>query len=484
MINIQKELLNLINQKEFCELEKYYKNRTIMDILDVSRNENKHSNFIAWLFTNDAEHGLGDYALRKLLETIGFVETKRLKDNNTKLFDLLNIKDIISGNYNLSDIYVEREMTIDGGRRLDIYIEFAIQYKSEKRKEFIIIENKINSSENKAQTEHYYNWAEKRKNNNGFHDFICLYLLPQTKQEYRDYYINNKILCNSPGFIQLSYQYLVDGIIEPCTLKVESDNYKLFIENYIRCLSQPRITSVYSDNGQEIKSNDKGSAEITIMAVGRKEKDLVRIIWHRNKKVFMNIITTLCNIKGQLKDEDRDLLKAFYFNRKVMTPIMFVLAYVLDNNEAKTLDGEATTEEFKYSERLNALLKNKVSYNFNCNRYVKGDKKGNSFGWLGRNLIAEYKKENPSKDIEEFIRMIRKEKRRFYSPWLDEIIIRKKEWDQNPPKRPDHFFVEEKGVIHWDKDEDVYIARYWTKEDVLELSDLLKLKEKIEIIYN
>lgn len=455
---IQKEILNLINQQEFCELEKYYKNRTIMDILDVSRKENKHSNFIAWLFNKDAEHCLGDYALRKLLETICFIETKRLENNNgTKSIKGLNMTDIICGNYTLTNISVEREKTIEKNKRIDIYIEYKIKYRNEQeREQFIIIENKINAIENYNQTEDYYSWAK----NKGC-DFFCLYLSPQTKQEYRDYYKKNKTKCKSPGFINISYQYLVDGIIEPCILRVMPE-YKMFIEDYIRCLSQPCISDIDLEN-------NNGFAEATIMAIGKKEKDLVKKIWERNKNILIKLINFICNINGAFEDEERNLLKCFYnTNSRMLKPIWYALTYILDNPNEST-----------HVKHLNTILNDGFSYEFYGKIYKKGSRKENSLGWLGRDLIAKYKEENPAEKIDDFIKMIRGEKNRFSSPWLDEIIIKKTEWDQYLPNRPDHFF-EDEGIINWDENEDVYVARYWTKEDIHELSLILKMKDKIK----
>ena len=64
MDKTEKAILDLVNSEEFFWLEEYYSRRTIFDILNVPRKENYHSNFIAWLFNDKANHNLNDYAIR------------------------------------------------------------------------------------------------------------------------------------------------------------------------------------------------------------------------------------------------------------------------------------------------------------------------------------------------------------------------------------------------------------------------------------
>lgn len=473
---IQKELLDLTNQNEFCELEKYYSKKTIMDILNVSRNENKHSNFLAWLFKSDEEHGLGDYALKKLLETLCFIETKRKEkiSNEHELIKPQKIEKIISGDYKIRDISVKREQNIEIGdkvKRLDIFIKYKIEYKTgEIRNEFIVIENKVDSSEGNGQTEDYYNWAEAYRNSEKLDDFICVYLSPQTKKEFRDYYEKGKMLCKAEKFMQINYQYLVDGVIEPCILKTESSEYKLFIENYIRCLSQPCIIggdTEYNDSQNEKnikKSND--DIETTIMAVGKKEKNLVKEIWDANEDILKDIIHSLSENNYMQNNPDSALLRNFNNCRKVMRPILFVLTFILDEQKYK-----------KEIEILNAFLNNKTRLSFNNKVYKKGGKKGDSFGWLGRDMIAEHIKKHPLEKIEDFTTKVRN--MQFSSPWLDEIIVREQDKNADCPKEPEHFFNETNESIDWNG-EKVYVARYWTKADIFVLADLLEMRNDIK----
>jgi len=481
--NIQKELLDLINCEEFQELEKYYSNKTIMDILGVSRNETNHSNFIAWLLSSNGEHGLEDFPLRKLLETICFIDSKIDTSNYSILPTWINKDDIISGNYKLDNIKVEREKTINNKnkRRLDIYIEFDIQRDSKKfQKSFIIIENKINSTESKNQTKDYYNWAEKHSNENNM-NFVCLFLSPQTKQEYRKYFKSGKNQsCTCETFIEINYQYLADGVIEPCILKVEASEYKLFLESYIRCLSQPSIDLVlnYSSNNEKTRQRNKtGNIEdidYTIMAVGKSEKRLVKKIWKDNQKILKSIIQSVSGKDSDLSSNDKVLLKQFYNTKKVLKSILFVLTLLLE-------DINDIEDNKNYFDMVNSIFNNKICFYFNSKKYKKGGRSGNSYGWLGRDLIAEYARQNPNMKLVNFINLIQKQN--WSSPWLDEIIVPRSEWRDDYPKNHGHFFEESNAIVKWNENTDIYVARYWTKDDILLLVELLGFKDKVELQY-
>ena len=42
-------ILELLNSKDFYELEQFYSRNTILDIFNISRRELSHSSFIAWV---------------------------------------------------------------------------------------------------------------------------------------------------------------------------------------------------------------------------------------------------------------------------------------------------------------------------------------------------------------------------------------------------------------------------------------------------
>jgi hypothetical protein len=87
-----KAFLHMINSEEYIKLYDYYNQKTFMDILGVSRRENEHSNFLAWLFNPSENHGMDDYPLKKLLQTIAFRRKKDDNYNSVEPKNLLNKK--------------------------------------------------------------------------------------------------------------------------------------------------------------------------------------------------------------------------------------------------------------------------------------------------------------------------------------------------------------------------------------------------------
>ena len=71
-----KKYLDLTNSKEYIELYNYYQKSTFMDILGVSRQENPHSSFWRWLLDSSSNHEIGDFPLRKFIETVCFTYVK------------------------------------------------------------------------------------------------------------------------------------------------------------------------------------------------------------------------------------------------------------------------------------------------------------------------------------------------------------------------------------------------------------------------
>ena len=67
-ISIETELTNLImNCPELPQLEAQLFQFNIFRVLRADRNELRHSNMLAWLFTPDESHGFSDLFLRRWL---------------------------------------------------------------------------------------------------------------------------------------------------------------------------------------------------------------------------------------------------------------------------------------------------------------------------------------------------------------------------------------------------------------------------------
>ena len=67
---IQKQLDNFNQQRCVKFLKNRYQTKSMMEILGVHRDENKHSDFLAWLFDSSSDHQLGVLPAKNLIELI------------------------------------------------------------------------------------------------------------------------------------------------------------------------------------------------------------------------------------------------------------------------------------------------------------------------------------------------------------------------------------------------------------------------------
>ena len=97
---MKNKILNLINSIEFQELNSYYNEKTIFGALNVERNENRHSAFIAWWLNPKSEHGLGDAPLKLFLR---LVATKEWGESIFKQNDKVDFYSrVLAGDYNIT----------------------------------------------------------------------------------------------------------------------------------------------------------------------------------------------------------------------------------------------------------------------------------------------------------------------------------------------------------------------------------------------
>jgi len=122
IVELKEMIINLVNSKEYHELHSYYSQSSYFNILNISRKETIHSEFLAWLFNPEANHELGDYAIKKLLATLALVVNRTQRGNKASKFPE-EIEDyIVSGNYEVDNIVVQREKNIGRDGYIDIFI--------------------------------------------------------------------------------------------------------------------------------------------------------------------------------------------------------------------------------------------------------------------------------------------------------------------------------------------------------------------------
>ncbi|MCL2672154.1 MAG: PD-(D/E)XK nuclease family protein [Clostridiales bacterium] len=290
---LREQILAFNIDPDYAHLQSYYKKKSFFNVLGVSRDENRHSAFLHWLLSPDESHGLGDYALRCLLGLIVLVKNEQRAKNGELHFpkdyaENGNLEDAITcGRYTLDQIVCKREMQIPAGR-IDVFLSFEFQTNKTRCLQ-IILENKVKAKEGKEQTDRYYEYGKNTEDR----ESLYLFLSPLSNAEFKEHPLN----CKCKKFIGLNYQYLVDCVLEPCLMQCREEDAKSFIEEYLRTLSQPSF-----------EYDDIENAEI-IMAVCKKERELLRRFWERNKAILMAV----------LKDSKKtELLRCFWESNRTL----------------------------------------------------------------------------------------------------------------------------------------------------------------------
>lgn len=288
-LNIRKSIVNLFNSGQYQELKNYYSQRSFFDILKIMRNENIHSNFIAWLLDPCQSHGLNVYPIKKFLEMLIIVTFDCLYSKRAQvLFPDDLIDPIITCNYEILDVDVEREKAINNARRIDIFISVRLKVGEEEKNLKIVLENKVYSKEHTDQTNAYFEWAQKEFR--GTSEVVYVFLTPVTTNELLAL---NEQQCACKMYIQINYQYLVNYLLEPCKKQDMPEEANILIENYLRCLSYPAINEQDESIGG------------TIMATSERERKLLLNFWETNKPLLLAMLNVLKDDEN-IESEERD----------------------------------------------------------------------------------------------------------------------------------------------------------------------------------
>ena len=279
---VRKELASFINSKEICRLISYYKRKSFWEMVHIERKEVAHSHFLAWLLSPNETHELGVFCIKQLFVMISIIlddmkwSIPYSDDKSHQIFDKIILDKVLLGECEFEDISVDTEYPIVDKRRLDIFITGNIKYQNKEENEQlpfkIIIENKVGSDEHGDQTQAYFNWVKSYQDNSPKTQIICLYLLPLSNNEIR----NNIKRCICNQFIQINYQYLLQYVLQPSLDHTTNARTKFLLEDYIRALSISPITE-----------NDKSNSGDFTMAIGEKEKALLRDFLYKYSSLIL-----------------------------------------------------------------------------------------------------------------------------------------------------------------------------------------------------
>lgn len=293
--DIRNAIIHMSNSKEYLALRKYFSEESILKTLGVSRDEKVHSNFIKWLLSPNANHELDFAPIQKFLRMLSAVSNE---DYNHNCFFPKEYHDkFLFEDYILCEdsIVMAEEPTgsvagFDKKGRIDILLH--LHFKDSNKILPIIIENKVLSTENKEdktgskmQTQKYYDWGTVTYNKPQFENPIYVFLAPDFERD---------IKCSCDAFIKVSYQNLINYVIEPCLIATSAPHAKFLIEDYLRCLSNSTL-----DQSNSVK-------EGKIMGFTDIELELLRKFHEKNKDLFNAVLTMLEH------DEENDDVRKIY----------------------------------------------------------------------------------------------------------------------------------------------------------------------------
>ena len=283
------------------DLKRYYSTPTTWEIINQSRKETRHTQFLAWFFGNkdfNADPNAGP--IKKLIVLLLKWANKQVN----AAFDKELANSIYSQSLSILsyDVSAESPIFIEPYKEgyIDILVKCVAKVNNKVKNINIAIENKIGAPEtikpfNKTklyQTEAYHQYITKTYNNN---DDINLFVF--LKPTDRDLEYIKQAECKCDKYIQINYQEILDNIIQPV-----SDQKDISVENMYR------LKDYIKTLGKPAETDDDTNKNIIIMAMEQKERELLTTFFKNNE----DLIRAAINALG-----DEELSKSMEsFNRK------------------------------------------------------------------------------------------------------------------------------------------------------------------------
>jgi hypothetical protein len=366
---IREKYRRLLNDLDFDKIELELKTPNIFQILNISRSEIRHSNFLSWLLDPNGTHGLGKLFLTKFLRELATSEIA------TDL-DEFEIEEI-----NFNNVELRREW-----RNIDLLLIFDTLV--------ICIENKVDSNDHSNQLSKYRTIIEETFKK---HKKVFVYLTPigeqptaiKERQYYAPYSYEN-IIDQADRVLQIHgnslnsgvYQYISDYLttlkrelmkndtLNELAVKIYKNHRELFdfvFENKSDIATElyPIFVNKIQKSGWILGSKNKGYARFLTKTLDPliprkgqgwplKESFLFEIdfLWYKKKAVFKTIISpsdsqiqdifckAMENIPGYKKPSGKKWLVHFQHSWKFETEDM---TEVDETEIYKILDAEWTT---------------------------------------------------------------------------------------------------------------------------------------------
>lgn len=351
-----KDLIIKFNLDESInDLKRYYSTPTTWEIINQSRKETRHTQFLAWFFGNkdfNADPNAGP--IKKLIVLL--LKWANMQENaafDEELANSIYSQSLSILSYNVTpeyDILVEPY----GEGDIDILVSCVAKVNDVERNINIAIENKIGAPETTKkrfgkdgtettlyQTKAYYQYITKE-----YKDDINLFLF--LKPTDRDLENVKQAECKCDKYIQINYQELLDNIIQPvCDQKDISVENKYRLKDYIKTLGKPAET------------DEDTNKNIIIMAMNQKERELLTIFFKNNEDLIRAAINALGDeeLSKSMESFDRKTRSKYSINGKGCYSMYEVLEkfveFRLTNTSDSVQDIDKEIDKFIRSERVN-----------------------------------------------------------------------------------------------------------------------------------
>jgi hypothetical protein len=192
----------LLKDEEFDRLDLGLKNPNIFQILRISKNEIRHSNFLSWLLDPNQSHKLGDIFLKRFLREV-------FSSDKFGEVDQVDVEGL-----DLNKIEIRREW-----KNIDILLILE--------KVIVCVENKVLSKEHSNQLKRYREVIENQFPN---HNQTYVFLTPEGEISENE----------SEIYEPISYQFVVETLERIISVYGESlvDQVRTYIKDYITILKR------------------------------------------------------------------------------------------------------------------------------------------------------------------------------------------------------------------------------------------------------
>ena len=220
--NIKQLYDELLKDEDFDKLDLGLKNPNIFQILRISKNEIRHSNFLSWLLDPNESHKLGDIFLKRFLREV-FSSDKFVE------IDQVDVEGM-----NLTKVEIQREW-----KNIDILIVLE--------NVVVCIENKVLSKEHSNQLMRYREIIESHYPN---HKQTFVFLSPEGETSENE----------SETYEPISYEFIVETLDRITSVYGESLNQQVknYIKDYITIIKRELMgTDKLTELSKKIYQNHK-----------------------------------------------------------------------------------------------------------------------------------------------------------------------------------------------------------------------------------